>query len=150
MNRPCSIFSVEHDGAFDFLINQVFLVQEPLKFSAKISWKSHFWQHWTQFCFEFSSVYVSLYFWIVNNEEKRSSVTRSGFSWNFGRKFERFLHQKYLINQKIKTTIMFNSKNTTMYQMIIKNTQLIKKSKAPSYSTLKTLHCIRWSAILIF
>ena len=40
------------------------------------------------------------------------------FSWNFGRKFDRLLHAKYSINQKIKSTIMFKTKNTIVYQMI--------------------------------
>ena len=41
------------------------------------------------------------------------------FSWNFGRKFNRSLHAKYSINQKIKSTIIFDMENATLYQMII-------------------------------
>ena len=40
------------------------------------------------------------------------------FTWNFGRKFDRFLHGKYSINRKIKSTIIFYMENATLNQMI--------------------------------
>ena len=66
-----------------------------------------------------SALLMSLFSLERKTMEKNSPVLPEvAFTWNFGWKFDRFLHGKYSINRKIKSTIIFYTENVTLYQMI--------------------------------
>ena len=63
-----------------------------------------------------SALLMSEFFIEMKTMEKISPVLPEvAFTWNFGRKFDPFLHAKYSINQKIKSTIILYTENITLY-----------------------------------
>ena len=86
---------------------------------------------WPKFHENATSGNAGLIFFIIFTSGIKTDISRAkfftklcpvlpevAFSWNFGQNFDWLLHAKYSINQKIKSTIMLNTKNTIVYQMI--------------------------------
>ena len=114
----CSIFSVKHDGAFDFSINQVFSVNKPVTKILEIATSGNTGLNFVYCLWALSSASVIVYSCNLNNVDK------------FFKKIPKIAN----LSKKLFT----------------QNFWSIEKWKTPSYSKLKTLHPIRWSAILIF
>ena len=110
----CSIFSVKHDGAFDFSINQVFFVNNPKTKNLEIATSGNTGLNFVYCLWALSSAYVIVYSCNSNNRAK------------FFKKmpiFKKLLHSNALkvvdwLNTVIESTIMFNAKNTILYQII--------------------------------